>query len=72
MLAYRKGSRVKRLTDVTGKRDDLSIPRYLSIGLDSIGQQKPVHVYQLIAENTVEAKVSRCDPLQCHELRHLY
>ena len=23
----------------------------------SIGQKKPVHVYQLIAENTVEAKV---------------
>jgi hypothetical protein len=30
----------------------------------SIGQTKPVHVYQLIAENTVESKVGDGDP--CH------
>lgn len=26
-----------------------------------IGQTKPVHVYQMIAENTVESKVGRSD-----------
>jgi hypothetical protein len=54
----RRASRVKLLIDATGKdKTKLSHKANGALSLYRIGQKKTVHVYQFIAENTVEAKV---------------
>lgn len=53
----RKVSSCRRSTDATGK-SRMAVKRAARLcSSQSIGQTKPVHVYQLIAEDTVESKV---------------
>ena len=56
----KKASSLRPLTDATGTFILHLLPPNAHC-IRSIGQTKPVHVYQLIAENTVESKVG------CHE-----
>lgn len=54
----RKESKVKLSTVATGMGVYIAQRRSrLTLFARRIGQKKPVHVYQLIAENTVESKV---------------
>lgn len=56
----KRGLRARPLTDATGSVCLLRILGRVKIAhFTSAGQTKPVHVYQLIAENTVESKVGR-------------
>lgn len=52
----RKVSRVRQLIDAIGIFAPVTLKTCIADRVPSIGQKKPVHVYQLIAEDTVESK----------------
>lgn len=66
----KKASRVRPSTGAIGKNAKSSIMGGLMQAPSRIGQKRRVHVYQLIAENTVEAKVSTHSVLLC--IKSLY
>lgn len=58
----KKGSRARLSTVATGLVCSFAQLSRCRDSLTSIGQTKPVHVYQLIAEDTVESKVRDRNP----------